>query len=219
MTRDPGLDFSFSGLKTALVYRVRELGDGGVAARRADLAASFQAAVVGQLVAKLERALDAAATGRRSRSAAGSRRTGRCASGSRRVCERARRRLKLVAPELCTDNAAMIASAARFAEAAPYPDYLAWDAADVSPPTVVTLYTAATAAISATRRATAPRAARRGAGVRASRGRHRDRRRPPRPVSRADPGRSRSSGEIVCELDARPRLACRARDSLGRCAA
>ena len=56
----PGLDFSFSGLKTALVYRARELGTDGVVARRADLAASFQAAVVGQLfTAKLERALEA----------------------------------------------------------------------------------------------------------------------------------------------------------------
>ncbi len=57
MARDPSLNFSFSGLKTALVYRCRELGDEGVAARRADLAASFQAAVVGQLIAKLKRAL------------------------------------------------------------------------------------------------------------------------------------------------------------------
>jgi N6-L-threonylcarbamoyladenine synthase len=38
-------------------------------------------------------------------------------------------RLKLVPAELCTDNAAMIASSARFLEPAPYPDYLAWDAA------------------------------------------------------------------------------------------
>src|SRR3954464_8216972 len=57
MSRDPGLDFSFSGLKTALVYLCRDLGSDGVDARRADLAASFQAAAVGQLVAKLERAL------------------------------------------------------------------------------------------------------------------------------------------------------------------
>ena len=57
MARDPGLDFSFSGLKTALVYRCRELGAEGVRERRADLAASFQAAVVGQLIAKLKRAL------------------------------------------------------------------------------------------------------------------------------------------------------------------
>ena len=59
MSRDPGLDFSFSGLKTALVYLCRDLGPDGVDERRADLAASFQAAAVGQLVAKLERALKA----------------------------------------------------------------------------------------------------------------------------------------------------------------
>ncbi len=57
MSRDPGLDFSFSGLKTALVYLCRDLGPEGVEERRADLAASFQAAAVGQLIAKMERAL------------------------------------------------------------------------------------------------------------------------------------------------------------------
>ena len=57
MTRDPGLDFSFSGLKTALLYATRGLGEGELERRRADLAASYQAAVVGQLVAKLERAV------------------------------------------------------------------------------------------------------------------------------------------------------------------
>ena len=57
MARDPGLDFSFSGLKTALLYVVRGLEPEEVEARRADLAASYQAAVVGQLTAKLERAL------------------------------------------------------------------------------------------------------------------------------------------------------------------
>ena len=49
MSRDPGLDFSFSGLKTALVYLCRDLGPERVEERRADLAASFQAAAVGQL--------------------------------------------------------------------------------------------------------------------------------------------------------------------------
>ncbi|MDQ2631421.1 MAG: tRNA (adenosine(37)-N6)-threonylcarbamoyltransferase complex transferase subunit TsaD, partial [Actinomycetota bacterium] len=49
MSRNPGLDFSFSGLKTAVLYRCRELGPEGVEERRADLAASFQAAVVEQL--------------------------------------------------------------------------------------------------------------------------------------------------------------------------
>ena len=127
MSRDPGLDFSFSGLKTALVYRCRELGEDGVRERAADLAASFQAAVVGQLVAKLERALkrgewEAVALG-----------GGVAANGPLRdavaaLCERRDLALKLVARELCTDNAAMIGSASRFAERLPYPDYLNYDA-------------------------------------------------------------------------------------------
>jgi N6-L-threonylcarbamoyladenine synthase len=127
MARDPGLDFSFSGLKTALVYAARDLGDEGVAERRADLAASFQAAVVGQLAAKLERALDAG--GWRAVSLGG----GVAANSLLReraaeTCAARGVELKLVGLELCTDNAAMIASAARFVEPAAYPDYLDWDA-------------------------------------------------------------------------------------------
>jgi tRNA N6-adenosine threonylcarbamoyltransferase len=131
MSRDPGLDFSFSGLKTALAYRCRELGPDGVEERAADLAASFQAAVVGQLVAKLERALkrgewEAVALG-----------GGVAANGPLReavaaLCQRRGLRLKLVPLELCTDNAAMIGSAARFAAPLPYPDYLAYDAFSTS---------------------------------------------------------------------------------------
>jgi len=105
MSRDPGLDFSFSGVKTALLYAVRDLGEAEAERRSADLAASYQDAVVGQLAARLD-LREAAA----------------------RICERRGLRLKLVARELCTDNAAMIASAARHVEAAAYPDYLAWDA-------------------------------------------------------------------------------------------
>jgi N6-L-threonylcarbamoyladenine synthase len=127
MTRDPGLDFSFSGLKTALVYAVADLDDAELERRRPDLAASFQGAVVGQLAAKLERALDdgewcAVALG--GGVAANSLLRERAAE----LCRRRGVRLKLVPPELCTDNAAMIASAARFVEPAPYPDYLGWDA-------------------------------------------------------------------------------------------
>jgi N6-L-threonylcarbamoyladenine synthase len=127
MTRGPGLDFSFSGLKTALLYAVRDLGASEVERRRADLAASYQAAVVGQLVAKLERALDrdgwsAVAIG-----------GGVAANGPLRervagLCESRALRLKLVPTELCTDNAAMIAAAAEALPATPYPDYLDWDA-------------------------------------------------------------------------------------------
>ena len=44
------------------------------------------------------------------------------------LCERRGVRLKLVPLALCTDNAAMIGSAARFATPMPYPDYLGYDA-------------------------------------------------------------------------------------------
>ncbi len=127
MRHEPGLEFSFSGLKTALAYRVRDLGEGELEARRSDLAASYQAAVVEQLVSRLDRAL---AGGEWSAVVLGG---GVAANSLLRersadVCEKRGARLKLVPPELCTDNAAMIASAARFVDAAPYPDYLAWDA-------------------------------------------------------------------------------------------
>ena len=127
MSRDPGLDFSFSGLKTAMAYICRDLEADEVKERGADLAASFQAAAVGQLVAKLDRALrggdwEAVALG-----------GGVAANGALReavasLCERRGVRLKLVPMELCTDNAAMIASAARFAPQLAYPDYLDYDA-------------------------------------------------------------------------------------------
>ena len=47
-----GLDFSFSGLKTALLYRVRDLGRGEAERRRPDLAASYQRAIVDVLEAR-----------------------------------------------------------------------------------------------------------------------------------------------------------------------
>jgi N6-L-threonylcarbamoyladenine synthase len=127
MSRQPSLDFSFSGLKTALVYRCRELGESETRRRRADLAAGFQTAVVEQLVAKLERALR---SGEWQAVALGG---GVAANGPLRervtaLCEERGLRMKLVAPELCTDNAAMIASAARFSEPMPYPSYLSLDA-------------------------------------------------------------------------------------------
>ena len=127
MSRNPGLDFSFSGLKTAVLYRCRELGEEGVAERRADLAASFQAAVVNQLTTKLKRALkkgewDAVALG------GGVAANGPLREAVGRLCEEMGVRLKLVPISLCTDNAAMIGSAARHAEPIPYPEYLGYDA-------------------------------------------------------------------------------------------
>jgi N6-L-threonylcarbamoyladenine synthase len=128
MSRDPGLDFSFSGLKTALLYAIRELDGAELERRRADIAASYQAAVVGQLIAKLERGLangDWKAVALGGGVAANSLLRERTAA----LCDDRGLRLKLVPGELCTDNAAMIGSAARFVESAPYPEYLAWTAA------------------------------------------------------------------------------------------
>jgi N6-L-threonylcarbamoyladenine synthase len=122
-----GLDFSFSGLKTALVYKVRDLEPDEIEARRKDLAASFQRAITGQLVAKLRRA---AGSGEWPAIALGG---GVAANTELRertqaLCDELGLRLKLVPISLCTDNAAMIASAARFTEPLPYPDYLGFDA-------------------------------------------------------------------------------------------
>ena len=52
-----GLDFSFAGLKTALLYRVRDLGPDETERRRADLAASYQRAIVEALAVRAQRAL------------------------------------------------------------------------------------------------------------------------------------------------------------------
>ena len=127
MARDPGLDFSFSGLKTALAYRCRDLGESGVEGAKADLAAGFQAAVVAHLVARLARAIDAGdwptvALG------GGVAANGPLRAGVSALCEERGLRMKLVEPALCTDNAAMIGSAARYAEPISYPDYLGFDA-------------------------------------------------------------------------------------------
>ena len=99
---------------------MRELGPERPLARRADLAASFQRAVVEALMLKVEQALDA--TGARRLAIGG----GVAANSELRarlgaLCADRGLELKIPPPELCTDNAAMIASAARFLEPVPYP--------------------------------------------------------------------------------------------------
>lgn len=119
VARVPGLDFSFSGLKTALLYAVRDLAEDELVARRADLAASYQHAIVRALV---ERVGDAAERSGRGQVAI----VGGVAANS---ALRAALPDAAAAPlALCTDNAAMIASAARWTEAVEYPRYLALDA-------------------------------------------------------------------------------------------
>jgi N6-L-threonylcarbamoyladenine synthase len=115
VARLEGLDFSFSGLKTALLYAVRDLAPGELEHRRADLAASYQHAIVRALVGRVE------------------------ASGAERIAVvggvaanselRSALAHAAVAPmELCTDNAAMIASAARYTQALSPAAALALDA-------------------------------------------------------------------------------------------
>jgi N6-L-threonylcarbamoyladenine synthase len=116
VARVPGLDFSFSGVKTALLYEVRK---GGLDERRADLAASYQRAIVRALA---QRTVEAAEqTGAERIAIVG----GVAANSELRVALS-----DATAPplQLCTDNAAMIASAARYAEAIPSPGYLGLDA-------------------------------------------------------------------------------------------
>ena len=103
-----GLDFSFAGLKTALLYKVRDLGE-DAGGHRADLAASYQRAIVEALVLRVERGFGETGLGRL---AIGG---GVAANGSLR--ERvAGLGVELHVPDraLCTDNAAMIGSAARW---------------------------------------------------------------------------------------------------------
>jgi tRNA N6-adenosine threonylcarbamoyltransferase len=118
-----GLDFSFAGLKTALLYRLREMSEGEASARRADLAASYQAAIVDSLIGRAENALQRTGIGRL---AIGG---GVAANGElRRRLGELDVELHVPSRVLCTDNAAMIASAARFTRVLPYPEYLALDA-------------------------------------------------------------------------------------------
>ncbi len=117
-----GLDFSFAGLKTALLYTWRELPEGERAARAADLAASYQAAIVARLVERAERALERTGL---DRLAVGG---GVAANGAlRRRLHEMGATVHVPPRALCTDNAAMIASAARYAPHTPYPEYLPLD--------------------------------------------------------------------------------------------
>jgi N6-L-threonylcarbamoyladenine synthase len=107
--RAPGLDFSFSGVKTALLYEVRKrtsISDQD----RADLAASYQEAIVDALLQRVEaaQAADPWPTIVLGGGVARNRRLREVAQA--RLGKKAH--LVIPAPELCTDNAAMIGAAA-----------------------------------------------------------------------------------------------------------
>ena len=121
------LDFSFSGLKTSLLYRIRGLGEERAREELPHLAASYESAVVEALVRKLLRAADLL-------EASVLVVAGGVAANAllRRTLEQEHTRLgiRLVIPprELCTDNAAMIGAAAPYTPAIAYPDYLSLNA-------------------------------------------------------------------------------------------
>jgi N6-L-threonylcarbamoyladenine synthase len=120
--RVAGLDFSFAGLKTALLYRIRDLGERESERLGADLAASYQRAIVETLAIRAERGLRETGLGRL---AIGG---GVAANGPLRERLGALGVDLAVPPRaLCTDNAAMIASAARYVQPLAYPDYLDLD--------------------------------------------------------------------------------------------
>ncbi len=124
------LDFSFSGLKTNLLYKLKAMDADEVSRELVHLAAGYEAAVVEALVRKLLRAAelhDAPAL-----VVVG----GVAANGPLRrrlEAEAARLGKGLVVPPpaLCTDNAAMIGAAAAATPALPFPDYLSLNARSV----------------------------------------------------------------------------------------
>lgn len=112
MLNRPGLDFSFSGLKTAVSLAIRAHSVDGIvpAATRADIAASFQRAVVATLTGKSLRALQE--TGLTTLVVAGG------VSANRELRATLERELHAIGanvfyarPRFCTDNGAMIAYA------------------------------------------------------------------------------------------------------------
>jgi len=120
---EQSLDFSFAGLKTALLYRLRDMSAAEINAHASDLAASYQAAIVDSLIERAQRGLQETGL---DRLAIGG---GVAANGElRRRLDTLGVSVHVPARALCTDNAAMIAAAARYVEPIPYPDYLGLDA-------------------------------------------------------------------------------------------
>ena len=108
--KENSFDFSYSGLKTAVALHVRDLSDLELEAHRADIAASFQEAALEVLVVKTVRAAEEYGVGAVTLS-------GGVASNSRlkdlmlKKLSNKKIDFYFPPPDLCTDNAAMIAAA------------------------------------------------------------------------------------------------------------
>jgi N6-L-threonylcarbamoyladenine synthase len=124
------LAFSFSGLKTSLLYKLKALDEDEIWEELPDLAAGYETAVVEALSRKLLRAAelyDAPALVVVGGVAANASLRQRL----ERECEGLGTKLVVPPPELCTDNAAMIGAAAATTPAVLYPDYLSFNAQSV----------------------------------------------------------------------------------------
>ena len=103
------VEFSFSGLKTALLWQVKKFQENGEELPIEDLCASFQRSVVDALVSKV--LLASRITGRRNVSVSG----GVSANSALRAALSSQKEIRVWLPKLsrCTDNAVMIAMAGR----------------------------------------------------------------------------------------------------------
>lgn len=104
----PGLDFSFSGLKTSVLTAYKQTED--YPAKLADIAASFEAAIVDSLVRKCERALKQTGLSRLVM-AGGVSANLRLRAQLQDLAQRKRWQVFYPSPMFCTDNGAMIAYA------------------------------------------------------------------------------------------------------------
>jgi N6-L-threonylcarbamoyladenine synthase len=124
------LDFSFSGLKTSLLYKLKAMDIDQLREELPHLAAGYEAAVVEALTRKLLRAVDL-------QDASTVVIAGGVAANTllRRTleerCAKTGTGLVVPPPELCTDNAAMIGAAAANAPAVPFPEYLSLNARSI----------------------------------------------------------------------------------------
>ncbi len=125
-------DFSFAGVKTSLMYAVREAGDLDDAAR-ADLAASYQEAIMTPLAERLvaaarQHGVPAVTVG------GGVAANGRLREMVTAKAEAAGLRVAFPDRALCTDNAAMIGAAAQFTPLVEWPGFVSLDAMPTAPP-------------------------------------------------------------------------------------
>ncbi len=127
MAQSGDYDFSLSGLKTAVIRHVKAEREAGGETPVEDLAASFQEAVVD---VQVQKTMAAAEEKRAATVLLGGGVVANARLRERMAAEAERRGVPLLVPplELCTDNAAMIAGAARFVPPLQYPDYLGLDA-------------------------------------------------------------------------------------------